>query len=34
MKNLGHAAQKLKLPENIQDVVIELNTIIKSVETC
>ncbi|CAF23241.1 nucleotidyl transferase AbiEii/AbiGii toxin family protein [Candidatus Protochlamydia amoebophila] len=34
IKNLGHAAQKLKLPENIQDVIIELNTIIKSVETC
>ncbi|WP_042282533.1 nucleotidyl transferase AbiEii/AbiGii toxin family protein [Candidatus Protochlamydia sp. R18] len=34
IKNLGHAAQKLKLPENIQNVIIELNTIIKSIETC
>lgn len=33
IKNLGIAAQKLKLPENIQDVIIELNKIIKNVET-
>jgi hypothetical protein len=33
IKNLGQAAQKLKLPENIQDVIIELNKIIKNVET-
>ena len=33
IKNLGHSAQKLKLPENIQDVIIEINKIIKSLET-
>ncbi|MBA2728305.1 MAG: nucleotidyl transferase AbiEii/AbiGii toxin family protein [Parachlamydiaceae bacterium] len=33
IKNLGQAAQKLKLPDNIQDVIIELNKIIKNVET-
>ncbi|MBA3237556.1 MAG: nucleotidyl transferase AbiEii/AbiGii toxin family protein [Parachlamydiaceae bacterium] len=33
IKNLGHTAQKLKLPENIQDVIVELNKIIKNVET-
>ncbi len=33
IKNLGNAAQKLKLPENIQDVIIELNKIIEKVET-
>ncbi len=33
LKNLGHAAQELKLPENIQDVIIELNKTIKNVAT-
>lgn len=33
IKNLGQAVQKLKLPENIQDVIIELNKIIRNVET-
>jgi predicted nucleotidyltransferase component of viral defense system len=33
IKNLGRVAQKLKLPENIQDIIIELNKIIKNVET-
>ncbi|WP_102135621.1 hypothetical protein [Candidatus Protochlamydia sp. W-9] len=34
IKNLSQAAQKLKLPESIQDVIRELNTIIKNVKTC
>ena len=32
IKDLGQAAQKLQLPENIQDVIIELNKISKNVE--
>lgn len=32
IKNLGQAAQKLKGPEKIQDVIIELNKISKNVE--